>query len=197
MSPRGDSRAGSGQRPLLRRKLQPRESDTRVPGALSSLVIDSFLPMQSVPGPSSRAEVIRAAGGIVWWRRERKVHLALVHRPKHGDWSLPKGKLEEGETWEQAALREVREETGCEARLLGFAGLVAYLAKGKPKLVMFWHMERLEEHCRQPTSEVDEVAWLSRSEALRRLSHAGERRLLNEVQSPLAPQRRKRAGGRA
>ncbi len=140
--------------------------------------------MHAAPQPTSKAEVIRAAGGLLWWRQKRKLRLALIHRPKYGDWSLPKGKLEEGETWEEAALREVREETGCEARLLGFAGLVAYLAKGRPKVVMFWHMERTAECRREPTREVDAVAWLSRREALRRLSHPGEKRLLNEAPPP-------------
>lgn len=140
---------------------------------------------------------MRAAGGLLWWRRNRKVFLAVVHRPKYDDWSLPKGKLEEGETWPEAALREIREETGCEARILGFAGVLGYLARGKPKLVMYWHMERLGDECRGQTHEVDKVEWLPRTEALRRLSHAGERRLLNEVRSPLASQQRRRPGGRA
>ncbi len=142
--------------------------------------------MLIVPDSSPNPQVIRAAGGLLWWRQKRKLLVALIHRPKYGDWSLPKGKLEEGETWEQAALREVREETGCEVRLLGFAGLVAYLARGKPKVVMFWHMERTGGCGSLPADEVDRLEWLPRKEALQRLSHPGERRLLNDVRSPLA-----------
>ncbi len=152
--------------------------------------------MELSAGPAPDAEVVRAAGGLLWWRRNRKVLLAVVHRPKYDDWSLPKGKLEKGETWQEAALREIREETGCEARILGFAGVLGYVARGKPKLVVYWHMERLEGECSGATHEVDEVEWLSRTEAIRRLSHAGERRLLNETRSPLAPPRPKRAAGR-
>ena len=53
---------------------------------------------------------VKAAGGVV--RRDGRI--AVVHRPRYDDWSLPKGKLDPGETWEEAALREVREETGLE-----------------------------------------------------------------------------------
>ena len=62
--------------------------------------------------------VVRAAGGVVSRRNERgEVEVLLVHRPHHGDWSFPKGKLEPGETDEECALREVWEETGLRCRL--------------------------------------------------------------------------------
>ncbi len=68
----------------------------------------------------------------------------MVHRPVHQDWSFPKGKLEEGETFEGAALREVREETGMECRLVRFVGHTEYVdRKGRPKAVAYWVMEAL------------------------------------------------------
>ena len=89
----------------------------------------------------SRATVELAAGGLVWRRRGRRWELAVVHRPRHEDWTLPKGRLEPGESLLSAAVREVREETGCEVEVRSFAGTVVHTAKGLPKIVHHWHME--------------------------------------------------------
>jgi 8-oxo-dGTP diphosphatase len=124
--------------------------------------------------------VHRAAGGIVWWQDGRVRRLAVIHRPKYRDWSLPKGKLEAEESWRETAVREVREETGCEITVGDFAGQICYLVKGRPKVVLYWNMERTGECSFTPNREVDRVEWLSRSEALKRLAHPAERRLLNE-----------------
>ncbi|HEV2994081.1 MAG TPA: NUDIX domain-containing protein, partial [Acidimicrobiia bacterium] len=72
-----------------------------------------------LPSPT---EVVQAAGGLVVRRRNGSLEIVIVHRPVHQDWSFPKGKLEEGETFELAALREVQEETGFSCRLLRFIG---------------------------------------------------------------------------
>ena len=63
-------------------------------------------------GSGAEVDTVQAAGGVVWRRRDDQIQVLLVHRPKYDDWSLPKGKLEPGETHQEAALREVREETG-------------------------------------------------------------------------------------
>jgi 8-oxo-dGTP diphosphatase len=118
-------------------------------------------------------EIIRAAGGLVWRARS----LAVVHRPRRRDWSLPKGKLERGESWEAAALREVEEETGCRASLLEFAGATHHRVSRGPKLVLYWHMSALDVAPRSPDDEVDEVAWLEPTLAVERLDHEDERRL--------------------
>ena len=55
---------------------------------------------------------VKAAGGVVVQRGDDEARVALCHRPRYDDWSFPKGKLDPGETWEQAALREVEEEIG-------------------------------------------------------------------------------------
>ncbi len=61
---------------------------------------------------------VKASGGVIWRRAEDDgVELVVVHRPRYDDWSLPKGKLDPGESWEQAALREVDEEVGLRCRL--------------------------------------------------------------------------------
>lgn len=125
--------------------------------------------------------IIRAAGGLLWRDQDGKRVLAIIHRPRRKDWSLPKGKLEDGERWEEAALREVREETGCEARLTSFAGVTHYFRKDTPKVVLFWNMELVAEGPLQFPEEVDRVAWLSPAEALRKLDYETERDLLHEA----------------
>lgn len=126
----------------------------------------------------AKHEVIRAAGGLLWKRTARGERLAVIHRPRYGDWTLPKGKLERGEEWSAAALREVAEETGCRARLGAFAGGSVYAVDGRPKVVLFWHMRCVRAGARARDGEVDELAWLAPASALRRLQYASERALL-------------------
>jgi 8-oxo-dGTP diphosphatase len=117
---------------------------------------------------------VKAAGGVVV-RPDGKV--ALVHRPKYDDWSLPKGKLDPGETWEEAALREVEEETGLRCRLVRELPSTEYEASGRPKLVRYWEMEPLEGEF-APNHEVDELRWLPPEEATSLLSYEHDRELL-------------------
>src|SRR5262245_23278714 len=123
---------------------------------------------------------VSAAGGIVWGPRPDDSRIAVIHRPRHGgDWSLPKGKLDPGETWEEAALREVKEEIGCHARLGDFAGEVTYaLTGGATKVVRFWHMFPIGEIAFTPSAEVDRLEWLTVLEAIQRLTYSMERDLL-------------------
>ena len=135
-----------------------------------------------VPAPTELA-----AGGLLWRGTgldgEARAALALVHRPRYDDWSLPKGKLDPGESWEQAALREVREETGWDARLLAPADTVSYLRRGRPKLVVFFHLQalRLLDGQSPDADEVDRLEWLTPEQALARLSYERERRLLADA----------------
>jgi 8-oxo-dGTP diphosphatase len=124
--------------------------------------------------------LIPAAGGVVWREGPGGPRLAVVHRPKRGDWSLPKGKLCDGEGWEAAAVREVREETGCVCRLAEFAGSLWYVPgrTPKPKVVLYWNMELHREGDLDDGDEVDEVAWLKPRAALARLDRESERRVL-------------------
>ena len=83
-----------------------------------------------------------------------------MHRPVHQDWSYPKGKLEEGETFEEAAQREVLEETGLVCRLLRFVGHTDYIdRKGRPKVVAYWVMSAVAGTFAL-NEEVDELRWL-------------------------------------
>jgi 8-oxo-dGTP diphosphatase len=125
---------------------------------------------------SAKNDSIRAAGGIVWrdWRRREVV---VIYRDRHSldECCLPKGKLEPGEDWERAALREVLEETGCEAEIRGFAGLLHYFVGRRPKVVVYFEMVVVREGGFQPSREVRETAWLTPRAAVAALTHQGER----------------------
>lgn len=127
---------------------------------------------------ASSPEIILAAGGILTRTGARDKEIALVHRPKYDDWGLPKGKLWPGESLEQAALREVLEETGCEARLVRFIGTTNYPVRGRPKVVSFWLMETVTEQPFIPGKEIDRLIWLPPPEAVSRMDHAQEQELV-------------------
>jgi 8-oxo-dGTP pyrophosphatase MutT (NUDIX family) len=131
-----------------------------------------------VAAPRSDPRLILAAGGLLWRERDGGRVLAVVHRPKYDDWSLPKGKLDPGESLPDAALREVEEETGCRGRLERFAGTTCYEVKGVPKVVLFWHMAIEREEAFAPSKEVDTLEWLAPDAARERLTHRREIELL-------------------
>ena len=121
---------------------------------------------------------VRAAGGLVWRRGAGGIEVAVVHRPHHGDWSLPKGKLDPGESWEQAALREVREEIGLRCRLGRELPPVSYRdQKGRAKVVRYWLMEPQEGEF-VPNDEVDELRWLVPEAAAGQLTYPHDRELV-------------------
>ena len=130
--------------------------------------------------------MIEAAGGVVWRRNaEGRLRILLVHRPRYDDWSLPKGKLDAGESFEAAALREVEEETGLRCRLGPALPTVRYRdGRGRAKVVRYWAMEALEgtegTDATAPqegagwfvaNDEVDEVAWVSLERARNTLTY--------------------------
>jgi 8-oxo-dGTP diphosphatase len=124
----------------------------------------------------SQHEVL-AAGGLV----VRDGRVAVVHRPKYDDWSLPKGKLDPGEGFEEAALREVEEETGMRCRLGAELPSTEYRdSKGRSKLVRYWLMEPLDGEF-SPTGEVDELRWLEPGQAEALLSYEHDKGLMRSV----------------
>lgn len=137
----------------------------------------------NLPTNPLEADVIEAAGGLLWRATPGGRELAVIHRPRYDDWTLPKGHREPGESWQQTALREVGEETGIAARLTGFAGSTAYTVDGVAKVVLFWHMEATGDTTFKPNVEVNQLAWLTPAEALERLSYPGERELVSKASS--------------
>lgn len=117
--------------------------------------------------------MVEAAGGLVL----RDGLLLLVHRERYDDWSFPKGKLERGETWEEAALREVWEETGLRCKLGDFVGTSHYDVAAGPKEVRWWLMSSDDEP--KPSNEVDALRWVTVGEARDALSYDRERVLLD------------------
>jgi 8-oxo-dGTP diphosphatase len=126
---------------------------------------------------------VEAAGGVVLRGLGGAREVCVVHRPNYDDWTLPKGKLDAGETFEQAALREVWEETGLRCRLGGELPSTSYRdQKDRPKLVRYWLMEvEGELPAFEPNDEVDELRWLSLPEAAELLTYDRDRELLGAV----------------
>jgi 8-oxo-dGTP pyrophosphatase MutT (NUDIX family) len=129
-----------------------------------------------------------AAGGLVWratvladesGATRPGVEIVLVHRPSYDDWSFPKGKLDKGETFEEAAIREVAEETGLVCELGHELPSTTYVAsKGRLKLVRYWAMRVVGVQPWAPNHEIDERRWVTFEAADEMLSYAHDRELL-------------------
>ncbi len=128
-----------------------------------------------------REALIRAAGGVVW-ENPRRRRLAVVFRDRYvaDECCLPKGKLDPGEGWEEAAQREVLEEAGCDARILRIADVLPYSVSGVSKVVVYFEMVALWTGQVQDPDEVTRVEWMPVDRALSALTHMGERRVVRE-----------------
>jgi 8-oxo-dGTP diphosphatase len=126
--------------------------------------------------------IIRAAGGVVHRvRNDGTREVAIIHRPKYDDWTLPKGKLELGESVEDAAVREVLEETGFAVEIERRIGEASYRDRhGRPKRVTYFAMRPVSGSF-EPNYEVDELRWLPVEEAKALLSHEYDRNLVARV----------------
>jgi 8-oxo-dGTP pyrophosphatase MutT (NUDIX family) len=132
-----------------------------------------------------------SAGGVVYRRNMGGYDIVVVQRARHDDWSLPKGHIEAGETLEQAALREVKEETGLDARIVDDIGEIVYFyrrPKGSlvRKTVHHFLMEAAEGDLGDPNWEVSEVRWIPISEAHTLLSYQNDKGIVSKAQEMLA-----------
>lgn len=138
------------------------------------------------------AATVRAAGVVLWRTAPgaraggavgpggAQVEVALIHRPRYDDWSLPKGKLKRGEEYAAAAVRETREETGLECELGAALPTTYYLVAGRPKEVRYW-AARARGGAFAANAEVDAMVWLPPSAARHRLTHERDRPLIDAL----------------
>lgn len=126
--------------------------------------------------------MIRAAGALLWRENsDLALEVALIHRPQYNDWSLPKGKVEMGETALQCAYREVFEETGIRATFTRQLDTIDYEESGEVKRVKYW-----AAHCAlnniefAPNKEVDQMKWLSSSQALEQATHDSDKSIIEK-----------------
>ncbi|MDX3076466.1 NUDIX hydrolase [Streptomyces sp. MI02-7b] len=126
--------------------------------------------------PATADTPILAAGAVLWRRSpiDGGLEIALVHRPKYDDWSLPKGKLKRGETAVDGARREVKEETGLDCVLGVPLPSSMYVVAGRPKVVRYW-AAKAALGAFVPNREVDRMVWLPPVAARHRLTHERDR----------------------
>ena len=138
---------------------------------------------------SKPGSVVQAAGGVVTQNSpDGRVQFLVVHRPRYDDWSLPKGKLEAGESLEDAARRELLEETGYHVELGDALPTSEYVDRhGRPKVVHYWRMTPIGNASWEPNDEVDEARWITAAEAATLLSYEHDRRLVATVDADPAP----------
>jgi 8-oxo-(d)GTP phosphatase len=127
--------------------------------------------------PAPADKLVRAAGAVL----VEGDRVALVHRPRYDDWTLPKGKHQPGEDDTAAALREVLEETGFRGRIEGDLGVVRYTVERHgavlPKVVRYYVMA-VAGGAFAPNDEVDELRWVSREQAAQLLTYERDREVL-------------------
>jgi 8-oxo-(d)GTP phosphatase len=150
------------------------------------------------------ADEIRAAGAVVWRPGPDGPDVALVHRPKYDDWTLPKGKADHGESVLVTAVREVLEETGQRVTLGRRLSTSCYDVEGRSKRVDYWVARGQQPPAPfTPTTEVDRVDWLPVPAAAERLTYERDVVVLGDFAAgpaqttPLILLRHASAGSRA
>jgi len=125
--------------------------------------------------------VIRAAGAVLWrYSANKKIEIALVHRPRYDDWSLPKGKVEEKESHIACAYREVLEETGYASIFGPQIGQAMYKVPEGKKVVRYWSAQAIGEPVGTiDKNEIDEILWLEVKEARKKLTVDDDRAIVD------------------
>jgi 8-oxo-dGTP diphosphatase len=127
-----------------------------------------------------------AAGAVCWREVGKDLLVAIIYRGRYKDWSFPKGKVDPGETLAEAAIREIKEETGLKVKLGVPLSTVSYpIDKGKTKVVHYWATRVSDKAVAnskfKPDEEVSEVVWVKPDQAFEKLSYKHDRELLQEV----------------
>ena len=129
-------------------------------------------------------DVVRAAGGVVVRDREGRREVLLIRRARYGDWTLPKGKCDPGESDEDCALREVEEETGLACELLEELPSTTYEdGRGRAKSVRYWRMRVSGGKLSPAPPEIDEVRWLTIADAQALLTYHRDGIVLDTVRT--------------
>lgn len=134
---------------------------------------------QSSTGQRPAERTVGAAGAVLWrpGRDTAEAEVAVIHRPRYDDWSLPKGKIDPGETEPVAAVREIFEETGHRAHLGRYLHRVTYPIEQGLKKVRYWAARSIGGEF-TPGREVDELVWLAVPDATNKLSYDRDRKVL-------------------
>ncbi len=129
----------------------------------------------------NEVQIIYAAGAVLWRQvAKKKIEIAVIHRPRYDDWSLPKGKLDPNETMIGCAYREVMEETGYTPVFGPEIGDVTYEVEGTKKLVKYWSAQAVGEPTGETDkNEVDQLLWLSASDAKKKLTLDDDKSLID------------------
>ena len=126
------------------------------------------------------ARTTLAAGAVLWRGNPESPEVALIHRPRYNDWSLPKGKVDPGESLVTTAAREISEETGFEVRLGKLLGKVTYPVQNRTKVVYYWEAEVTGGEFND-NDEVDELRWMPLAKAAKKVSYALDADVLHKA----------------
>ncbi|MEY4418637.1 MAG: hypothetical protein RIQ88_1075 [Actinomycetota bacterium] len=129
---------------------------------------------------------VLAAGAVLWRKENNELKVLLIHRQRYNDWSWPKGKVDNGELLAEAAVREIREETGLKVHLGPKLDILEYkLDNGHKKQVHYWSAEVTDTAIKRqnfiPDEEVASFEWLSIKEAKKKLSYPHDKKPLDKL----------------
>jgi len=128
----------------------------------------------------SEVPLIQASGAVLWRKSDiSQLEIAVIHRPRYDDWSLPKGKVESGESHISAGYREIQEETGYESTFGPEIGTVVYKLEGAPKEVRYWAAAATAKTGTPNPQEVDEVLWLEPMKAKAKLTNKDDQAIVD------------------
>ena len=128
---------------------------------------------------------VLAAGAVCWRHGPKGLEVVLIHRPKYNDWSWPKGKVDPGETLPEAAIREVKEETGFDIHLgIPLPSAEYTVGKNTLKKVFYWSAEVKDESAFAPVNkrEVDTAGWFPVDKARSKLTSFADREQLDALE---------------